>query len=407
MKVINLTQLVHMLSDMLDLVGVTDLHHSKRVAYMCLETGRIFGFDAHQMEHLYQAALLHDCGVSTTSTHYHIIKELDWPGADEHAMRGSALLESQPLFKHLSPIILLHHTHWQDLIPGFTKPVTLMGNLIHLCDRADSLMHQSSHKPWLAVRNSVRDTLVHYRGSWFDPGLLAAFLEASHPESFWLRMQPQHLSEYKAERELADPNMMVSTGRLRYVAKLAAEIVDTKSHYTACHSLGVARFSAHLAEKAGFESDVCGQIEIAGLLHDIGKMRVPDSILEKPASLSFSEKAVMLGHSFESYQILHHVKGFEDIARWGSYHHETLTGDGYPFHLKEADLDKPARIIAIADIFQAMTQERPYRPAKDPETIITALDHRVSQHKIDPDLVSLVKRDFDHCWDAAAIKAEG
>ncbi len=405
MKVINLTQLVHMLSDMLDLVGVNDLHHSKRVAYMCLETGRIFGFDSKQMENLYQAALLHDCGVSTTSTHHHIIKEMDWPGAPEHCARGSTLLGIQPLFTQLAPIILLHHTHWQYLDPSFTDGVSLTGNLIHLCDRADALMQQSAHKPWLSVRNSVRDVLVRYRGTWFNPELMEAFLSASHPESFWLRMQPQHLSQYMAERELADPHPMISTGRLRYVAELAAEIVDTKSHYTARHSQGVARFSAHLAEKAGFETDVCWQIEIAGLLHDIGKMRVPDSILEKPAALSFSEKAVMLGHSFESYQILHHVKGFEDIARWGAYHHETLTGDGYPFHLTETDLDRPARIIAIADIFQAMTQERPYRPAKDPESIIKSLEHRVSLHKIDPDLVQLVKGDFDACWGAAAIRA--
>ncbi len=405
MKVINLTQLVHMLSDMLDLVGVNDLHHSKRVAYMCLETGRVFGFEPILMENLYHAALLHDCGVSTTSTHNHIIKEMDWSGAPEHCARGSTLLETQPLFRHLSPIILLHHTHWQELDPSFTEWVAMLGNLIHLCDRADALMQQSSSKPWLSVRNSVRDTLIHYNGSWFNPRLLEAFLAASRTESFWLRMQPQHLSQYMAERELADPHPMVSTGRLRYVAELAAEIVDTKSHYTARHSQGVARFSAHLAERAGFETDVCWQIEIAGLLHDIGKMRVPDSILEKPASLNFSEKAVMLGHSFESYQILHHVKGFEDISRWGAYHHETLIGDGYPFHLTEAELDKPARIIAIADIFQAMTQERPYRPAKDPKTIINSIKHRVSQHRIDPDLVQLVEEDFDACWEAAAIKA--
>lgn len=405
MKVINLTQLVHMLSDMLDLVGVNDLHHSKRVAYMCLETGRTFGFSHTQMETLYQAALLHDCGVSNTGTHQHIIKEMDWSGALEHCARGSSLLETQPIFRQLSPIILLHHTHWQDLDSSFTDSVALMGNLIHLCDRADALMQQSASKPWLSVRNSVRDILGHYRGSWFNPELMAAYLVASHPESFWLRMQPQHLNEYMAEREQADVHPMISTGRLRYVAKLAAEIVDTKSHYTARHSQGVAQFSALLAERAGFETDVCWQIEIAGLLHDIGKMRVPDKILEKPASLSFSEKAVMLGHSFESYQILHHVKGFEDIARWGAYHHETLTGDGYPFHLKGDNLDKPARIIAIADIFQAMTQERPYRPAKDPKTVIKSLEHRVSQHKIDPDLVQLVKEDFDACWEAAAVKA--
>lgn len=405
MKVVNLTQLVHMLSDMLDLVGIDDLHHSKRVAYMCLETGRIFGFEANHIQNLYHAALLHDCGVSNTSTHNHIIKEMDWPGAPEHCARGSTLLGNLTLFRPISTIILLHHTHWEELDPGFTEWVALSGNLIHLCDRADALIQQASSKPWLSIRDSVRDKLKRFRGSWFNPELMDAFLDISRTESFWLQMQPHHLREYMAERELADPQPMISTNRMHQVAELAAEIVDTKSHYTARHSQGVARFSSHVAKKAGFDREMCSQIGIAGLLHDVGKMRVPDSILEKPASLSFSEKAVMLGHSFESYQILHHVKGFEDIARWGAYHHETLAGDGYPFHLTEAELDMPARIIAIADIFQAMTQERPYRPAKEPEVIITALQTRATQHKVDPDLVKLVVDDFETCMQIADIRS--
>jgi HD-GYP domain-containing protein (c-di-GMP phosphodiesterase class II) len=372
---------------------------------MCLETGRNLGFDPIQMENLYHAALLHDCGVSTTSTHTHIIKELDWSGAQAHCARGSSLLDFQPLFRHLSPIVSFHHTHWLEMDSSIPAEIALSGNLIHLCDRVDALMQQTSGKPWLAVRNSIRDRLAHFRDSWFNRELLDAFLSTSRSESFWLRMQPQHLSQYMAEREQADCPQFISTGRLRHVALLAAEIVDTKSHFTASHSLGVSRFSAHLAERAGFETDVCWQIEIAGLLHDIGKMRVPDEILEKPASLSFRERAVMLGHSFESYQILHHVQGFENIACWGAYHHETLTGNGYPFHLTEADLDIPSRIIAIADIFQALTQQRPYRPAKDPAAVVSSLEHRAAQHQIDPDLVKLVVQDFNGCWEAAAIQS--
>jgi HD-GYP domain-containing protein (c-di-GMP phosphodiesterase class II) len=267
------------------------------------------------------------------------------------------------------------------------------------------MMQQVSNKPWLAVRNSIRDRLSHFRDSWFQHELLEAFLSASKAESFWLRMQPQHLSQYILEREQTDESQMISTDTLRHVAMLAAEIVDTKSHFTARHSQGVSRFAARLAQQAGFETDICWQIEIAGLLHDIGKMRVPDNILEKPASLSFPERAVMLGHSFESYQILHHVRGFENIARWGAYHHEALNGEGYPFHLTEAELDKPSRIVAIADIFQALTQARPYRPAKDREAVISSLKHHVDQHKIDAELVKLVVEDFDACWEAASIQA--
>ena len=405
MNEINLTQLVHMLSDMLDLVGVDDLGHGKRVAYMCRETGTVLGFNPPQMENLYSAALLHDCGVSNTSTHTHIIEELDWKGSQEHCARGSELLQAQPLFSHLAPLINLHHTHWEELVSGNHAEIGYFGNLIHLCDRADAMMQQVSNRPWLAVRNSIRDRLERYRESWFQSELLDAFLDVSKTESFWLRMQPQHLSQYMAEREMADTHQMISTSHLRYVAMLAAEIVDTKSHFTARHSLGVSHFSAHLAELAGFETDICLQIEIAGLLHDIGKMRVPDNILEKPAALSFPERAVMLGHSFESFQILHHIKGFENIARWAAYHHEALNGEGYPFHLTEAELDLPSRIVAIADIFQALTQTRPYRPAKEPEAVISSLKHHAEQHKIDPDLVHLVVQNFDTCWKAAAIQS--
>jgi putative nucleotidyltransferase with HDIG domain len=404
MNEINLTQLVHMLSDMLDLVGVDDVHHGKRVAYMALETGRTLSLNPAQMDDLYHAALLHDCGVSTTSTHQHIIKELDWAGAQEHATYGSTLLAGQPLFRHLAPIVAVHHTYWQALDASLPPEVRLLSNLIHLSDRTDALMQQADIQPWLVARNSIRDTISRFRGSRFNPELVEAFLAVSRPESFWLRMQPHHLSQYMAEREHANRRQQISTGRLRHVALLAAEIVDTKSHFTSRHSLGVARFSAHLAERAGFETDVCWQIEIAGLLHDIGKMRVPDNILEKPAALNPSERAVMLGHSFESYQILHHVEGFENIARWGAYHHETLTGDGYPFHLTEAKLDTPSRIIAIADVFQALTQERPYRPAKSPEAVISSLEHRAAQHKIDPELVRLVVDDFDGCWEAGVAQ---
>src|SRR5665647_763073 len=147
MNEINLTQLVHMLSDMLDLVGVDDLHHGKRVAYMCLETGHVLGLDPIHMNDLYYAALLHDCGVSTTNTHTHIITDLDWAGAQEHSTRGSTLMDAQPLFKHLAGLIKIHHTHWEEL-SGIEPRVAMMGNLIHMCDRADAMMQQVSNKPW-------------------------------------------------------------------------------------------------------------------------------------------------------------------------------------------------------------------------------------------------------------------
>jgi putative nucleotidyltransferase with HDIG domain len=133
-------------------------------------------------------------------------------------------------------------------------------------------------------------------------------------------------------RELRQP-CTASTAQLKQLATLFSCIVDAKSPFTAHHSLGVAGLSRWLAEKMGLPTARCEQLEIAALLHDLGKLRVPDEILEKPAGLNPHERSLINAHSFETYQILRHIHGFEEIACWAAYHHEEPDGHGYPFHL--------------------------------------------------------------------------
>ena len=110
--------------------------------------------------------------------------------------------------------------------------------------------------------------------------------------------------------------------------------MDAKSPFTAEHSVGVSRLARFLAERLGVSIENCEKLEIAGLLHDLGKLRVPDEILEKPGRLDKRERKIINTHSYETFQILRNIRGFEEITRWAAYHHEEPDGSGYPFHLK-------------------------------------------------------------------------
>jgi HD-GYP domain-containing protein (c-di-GMP phosphodiesterase class II) len=139
------------------------------------------------------------------------------------------------------------------------------------------------------------------------------------------------------------------------------------------------------------------------MLHDIGKLMIPDEILDKPGELDGPEKAVIRQHSFETYQILKQISGFEEITGWAAYHHEALNGRGYPFHLEEDELSLEARIVAASDVFQALAQKRPYRPSISAKKILRKMKYRVKVGRLDEEVVGMVGEHLDDCWQAATV----
>ncbi|MCG8617016.1 MAG: HD domain-containing protein [Desulfobacterales bacterium] len=405
---INIRQLVHALSDALDLVGLDEDQHGKRVAFMSRNCAENLGWDGSRLERLYNAALVHDCGVSSTEVHRRLTTELDWDGSQDHCLRGERLLERCSLFRDLAPVIRYHHTHWEDLPADLDRETALAANLVYLADRADALLCQNAHQDILMARHRICDTLSKYRDSFFDSGLVDAFLDAAGNEFFWLAMDSRHLFRYLIQMEQGSSAETADPQTLLEVAGLFADIVDTKSTFTHEHSKGVARLARLLGSFQNLSEDTLADLEIAGLLHDLGKLNVPDEILEKAGPLNESERAVMLHHIFESFQILNRIEGFSEIAQWAAFHHEDMSGTGYPFRKNRNSLSPEARIIAVADVFQALAQERPYRGALPPEKILPILKDMVQSGKLDPDLVALVEARPDACWrSAVGAGAEG
>ena len=396
---IDLGQAIHALSDALDLVGVSQVLHGKRVGFMALCCGEALGFKPRQLDDLFHAGLLHDCGVSSTQMHRFLVQELDWKGVEFHCVKGSELLSRFTPLAPLAPIVRYHHTHWDVLnalhIP---QPIARWTNLIYLVDRVDALAASSGNRDILLARHDIRNTIQRLRGSFFAPDLAALFLDLSDNEAFWLRLEARHLIRFIYERERQTGAVPISFAELKQLALMFARVVDAKSPYTLEHSLGTARVGRFLAECVELSSETRDKIEVAALLHDLGKLRVPDEILEKPGPLTPEERATIQRHSFETYQILRGVTGLEDITLWAAYHHEKLDGRGYPFHRRDAELTIEARIIAAADVFQALAQTRPYRQPLPPVDILRTLRAFADDRHLDSDLVEIIERNLETCW---------
>jgi putative nucleotidyltransferase with HDIG domain len=140
-------------------------------------------------------------------------------------------------------------------------------------------------------------------------------------------------------------------------------IVDAKSPYTGRHSVGVARISVGIADVLGYGPDALRDLRRAALLHDIGKLGVSNLILDKPGKLDAEEWVQMRRHPALTVKILERVSAFRDLAATAGAHHERLDGGGYHLGLTGDQLNRDARILAVADVFEALTAERPYRAA--------------------------------------------
>lgn len=182
--------------------------------------------------------------------------------------------------------------------------------------------------------------------------------------------------------ELKKENRRISEQAARAILKA----LDAKDSYTFGHSMRVGYFSLVTGTEAGLSADEMHDLELAAIFHDIGKIGTPDAVLNKPSRLSEDEFHIMKLHPETSCQILKEFPGFERIAVITRYHHERFDGKGYPHALKGDDIPLLARIVLIADTFDAMTSTRPYRKGLDYDVAFDELV-QFSGTQFDPQLV--------------------
>jgi HD-GYP domain-containing protein (c-di-GMP phosphodiesterase class II) len=136
-------------------------------------------------------------------------------------------------------------------------------------------------------------------------------------------------------------------------------------------------------------------MRIAGFLHDLGKLAVPVEILDKPSGLVRNEYNVIRHHAFYTYRILDALPPLAVINKWAALHHERLDGKGYPFHLTAKELLEGSQIMAVADVFTAIAENRPYRAGMTRDSAIGVLDDMVRARAINGDIVTVLKKNYE------------
>jgi len=394
-------ELIWALSETLDLVGVKDIAHGKRVAFTMLELSRHLD-NSYIQDDLYLAGLLHDCGVSTTSDYESLLGELEWDQVQAHCVRGSKLLASQPWLEHLQLVILHHHTPWEKLktldIPEDQK---ILANLLFLSDRFDALSRRVDTQS-VENRNAIIAALQDLSPRLFHPDLLEALRQSAEQDFLWHNRNTQALEDYFSNWLEEDPWQDYAYDESLHFFQLFADCVDGKSSFTYNHSKGVSNLSMYLSGLMGLPGSMVRQLGVAGCLHDLGKLRVPDYIMEKNGPLDAHETLIMKKQSLDTLHILQKVPGFQKIAVWAGSHHEFLDGSGYPYQKRAEEIDLGARIISVSDIFQALCQVRPYREANLSEGRIRRILYgMVKEHQLDPDVSQVVFDYYDECLSCA------
>mgnify|MGYP002545453973 CR=1 FL=1 len=170
--------------------------------------------------------------------------------------------------------------------------------------------------------------------------------------------------------------------------------LDAKIPYTAGHSKRVSDMTEILCGLLDLNRSKTRMIHIAAHLHDIGKMAIGNEILEKPDKLTDDEFSKMKNHAGYTYLILSEVNDFEEIRDWAAFHHEKLNGKGYPFGKTAAELNEPERIMACIDIYQALTEDRPYKKGLSHEKTCEILDDMAQKGFVDSDISKKIRECF-------------
>ena len=260
--------------------------------------------------------------------------------------------------------------HWD----GRGQPQGLSGEEIPLLGRILCLAQTVEVFAATHGRAGAYEMARKRQGSWFDPDLVRALEGFEDEAGFWERLPADDVAALVSELEPPDRIQLVDDEALDRIAGAFARVIDAKSPFTARHSERVAEIAVAVGALLELTPEALRRLRHAGLLHDIGKLGVSNLILDKPGRLTDGERAGIEQHPTYTRELLGRVTPFRELADDAAAHHEKLDGSGYPLGLRGDELTLTARILAVADVFEAMTAARPYRGPLPGEVALVELE---------------------------------
>jgi HD-GYP domain-containing protein (c-di-GMP phosphodiesterase class II) len=429
---IRLSEIISALSYALDLTEGQPLGHSVRTCAIGMRIARQIGLSVQDQADLYYALLLKDTGCSSNSSRlFHIlntdeirakhdVKTTDWtrigweslhyalthvatgmPFVDRmkrlfqvaatqqqdscdlvkiRCERGSYIARQLGFSDAVATSIYSLDEHWN----GRGYPLGLHGQEIPLFSRIANLSQTLDVFLTAGGPGAAIDAAHRRSGRWFDPELVKAAASLANNGALWMGLDDADLISKVQALEPEQRRMRASEDSIDNICLAFADIIDAKSPFTYRHSNGVADAATEIGCVFGMSAREMKLLRRAALLHDIGKLNVSNAILEKPAKLTSDEWKVVRDHPFYTFEILKRIPGFASVSEDAAAHHERLDGSGYWQGFGAEQLSVPARILAVADVYDALHAKRPYRDSLPQEKVFEIM-RADAPRALDPD----------------------
>lgn len=347
------------LSRLLDLAHPNLSDHQIKTAYISWQLGEVLGLDEDQMHNLIMAALIHDIGAIVLEEDEGIHDTFFEDKEDTyHGERAWFIVSKNLNNVEMADAIRFHHTDYSVL-----GDKNFLSQIIHL---ADSIERKIDKKIDIFMQSAyVRECVLKGKETEFHPEIVKAYFILEKRESFWFTLENPNLKTLFAKA----PIKKEPIDNIYKYSRLVRDILDFRSPYTVRHSTGVMVCAKLISESLEFDSEAVKKITLAGLLHDVGKLVVPDKILLKNGKLNSREVFNIRKHAYYTHAFLEDAQFDSDICKWASYHHERADGSGYPFRLNSEKIPFESKIISFSDIFVALIEDRPYRAGLDKDKV--------------------------------------
>ncbi len=383
---VNLGNLLLSLSEAIDLADSSLTQHQQRTAFIVWEMAKEAGMSHERMSHLFVAALLHDIGAFSLEEKI-AMKNFEIEDVESHCIRGEILMKKIPWFTPTSAIIRHHHRAWYQWGGSIEDPLVFDSQTLYLADYLERKIDRQQYI--LHQHEDIIEDIKTLAGKFIHPRIVELFMSVCQREEFWLDLTNPRLYSLLLN-EGPFKGKEISFSEITLISELFRHIIDFRSRFTSTHSSGVAAAAAMIAKIFGLSELEVKLMAVAGNLHDIGKLAIPNSILDKPGKLSKAEMELMKSHTYYTYMVINTIGGLEQIAQWAAYHHERLDGSGYPFHCTADKLNTGARIMMVADIFTALTEDRPYRKGLNRDEVIEILRQLTEKKLLDPKVIKVL-----------------
>lgn len=395
---ININEILYAVSSGLDAVevelrGHVTTGHSKRLAVLSIITAKAIGLSQKDLIDIAAFSILHDNALTEVNQEEKQYRQYNggkgYSETDFNVRRciiGENNAKLIPFRTNCRDVIMLHHENADGSGPfgRSANNTPVKAQIIHLADVIDHKFNlndisKDNYKAIIEFVKNNTDTL-------FSREVAQAFVKGfKHKHLNHISFGAIDTTIRKATKTFNDEYTITEVMNL---ATLFAKIIDYKSFYSCVHSLGVAQKAIHMADYYKYPVEKGVRFYLAGALHDVGKLMIKNEILQKPGKLTDAEYEQMRNHAYYTREILSKLKGFDDIVIWASNHHEKLNGEGYPRGLRAENLSSEERLMTCCDIYQALTEPRPYKEGFPHSKAMEIMRDMVIKGEIDMDIVN-------------------